>query len=236
MMLEGDFRWMRDHVLAALLSPAAWTFNDPLYGDLEIQPLANGDSVTYQVTAGGDAAATDNHFLAQASAISDTDDPFPVIYDELREHPENTGEILALIPTNVKTAVEGLDAFRPARDPNLQPSSTIDVLVGDLGVQVPGRIIGYHTARVWIAEWPSLPSNYLVALATGGPRPLRMREDPEPELQGFNLVARRDDHPFYESQYVRRAGFGAWNRVGALAYRIGNASYAAPAGYTAPVP
>ena len=236
MMLEGDFRWMRDHVLAALFDNTPWTFTDPLFGDLTIQPLANGDSVTYQISGGGDAPSTDNHYLAQAEAISDTDDPFEEIYEELREHPENSGEIVALIPTNLKAAVQGLDAFRPARDPNLQPGSATDVLIGDLGVQLPGRLIGYHTARVWIAEWPSLPDNYLLALATGGMRALRMREDPEPELQGFNLVARRDDHPFYESQYVRRAGFGAWNRVGALAYRIGDASYAPPAAYDAPLP
>ena len=46
-------------------------------------------------------------------------------------------------------------------------------------------------------------SSYIISLATDGPRALAMREEPEAELQGFKQVARRDDHPFYESQWQR---------------------------------
>ncbi len=108
-------------------------------------------------------------------------------------------------------------------------------MAGSLGAAVPGQVIGYHEARVWIAEWRSLPANYMIAVATEGPRPLAMRQEPEAVLQGFNRVAERNDHPFYESQYLRSAGFGANNRVGALVYRIGNGAYAVPTGYASPL-
>ena len=76
----------------------------------------------------------------------------------------------------------------------------------------------------------------MVAITTGGERPLKMREEDVASLQGFRKVAERNDHPFYESQYLRIAGFGAFNLVGALIYRIGSASYSIPAGYSVPMP
>jgi hypothetical protein len=75
----------------------------------------------------------------------------------------------------------------------------------------------------------------MIATMTDGDRPLARREDPEPELQGFNRVAERDDHPYYESQWLRRIGFGARNRVGAFMVRIGNGTYDEPSGYTPPI-
>ena len=75
----------------------------------------------------------------------------------------------------------------------------------------------------------------MIATMTGGPRPLLMREEMEASLRGFNRVAERNDHPFYESQYLRIAGFGANNRVGALVQRIGNGSYAIPTNYPSPL-
>jgi hypothetical protein len=63
-----------------------------------------------------------------------------------------------------------------------------------------------------------------------------MRQHPEAQLQGFSQVATREDYPFWEAQYVRWAGFGSWNRVGAAVMRIGNASYAIPSNYSSPMP
>lgn len=233
-ILTGDARWVRDHMLAALFADDGWTFGDEAYGDLTIEGLANGDSVTYQIQNGSDAGTTDTHILAQAASIADNANPYDDIYAELMEHPENGGECVALIPTGLKAATEGLTAFKPVSDPNIQSGNSSDVLIGSLGVDVPGMIIGYVN-KVWIVEWKALPAGYIVAATTEGDRPLAMREHPEPSLQGFKRVAERDDYPFYESQYLRLAGFGARNRVGAVAYRIGNASYAVPSGYESPM-
>lgn len=242
MMLGADFRWMRDHILAALFyddgaDDIGWTYNDPNddIGSLNILGLAAGGPQKYNILAGADSGATDDHLLAQANSIADAYNPFPLIYQELMEHPDNGGEVVALVPTNLKSSIEGLATFYPLRDPNLRVGVGETELVGNLGVPVPGEVIGY-VDKVWIVEWRSMVNDYIIAVPTQGPRPLRMREHPEPELQGFRLVAERDDHPFLESQWERHAGFGAWNRVGAVVMRVGNGSYAVPSGYGSPMP
>lgn len=235
-MLTADRRWVRDHILAALFVDGSWTFTDPEKGALTIYGPASGDSTVYQVMSGADGQATDDHILATANAIADVTNPYITIADELREHPENDGEVIALIPTNLRAATEALATFYPQADPNLRSGSGVTELVGSLGAAVPGEIIGYEgTSRTWIAEWRSLPSNYIVAVTSGGERPLAMREYPVASLQGFVRVAERNDHPFYEQQWQRAAGFGAWNRVGAVVMRIGNGTYAVPTGYTSPM-
>jgi hypothetical protein len=233
-MFMADARWVRDHILSALFASATYTFNDPLYGALTIQPLANGDTVTYQVMNGGDVGATETHQFATASAIADAANPFPGIYSELSEHPENGGEVVAFVPSNLVAAIEALATFVPVNDPNITEGTNTTRLTGSLGGSLPGTLRGY-VDKVWIVEWRALPDNYVIATTTDGDRPLAMREDAEPELRGFKQVATRDDHPFYERQYLRRIGFGAWNRVGALVYRFGNGTYAVPANLTPPI-
>jgi hypothetical protein len=234
-LLTADRRWMRDHILAALFANTSWTFTDDEHGSLTIKGLANSDTDTYLIQAGADGGATDTHYLAQAGAIADVTDPFDTIYAELTEHPENSGDVVCLVPTANKAAVEGLAAFHPITDPNLSMGASAVTVTGTLGVQLPGRLLGYHEAKVWLVEWKSLPDNYLVAMTTQGPRALAMRQDATPALQGFTRVAERNDHPWYEAQYLRIAGFGAWNRVGALVYRVGNGSYAVPTNFTSPM-
>ena len=237
-LMSADFRWMRDHILAALFYDGAagggWTYADEQHGNLSVKGLADGDTTAYAVQTGAELGATDDHYLAQAAAIADGTNPYPTIYDDLTEHPENSGEAVALIPTNLKATTEALATFYPFNDPNLRSGLGVTELVGNLGITTPGEVIGY-VDKVWIVEWKSLPDNYIVGATTAGPRAIRMREHPEVELQGFKMIAQRDDHPFYESQWARWAGFGAWNRIGALVYRIGNGSYAAPTNYSSPM-
>jgi hypothetical protein len=234
-LITADKRWMRDRIMAALFTNVNWTFADPEHGDLTVKPLANSDTDTYLIQAGTDAGTTDTHFLAQAGAIADASDPFPTIYTELTEHPENSGDVVVFVPTSNKAAVEALSAFYPMGDSNLRMGAAATVVSGTLNVAMPGTLFGYHEAGVWLAEWKGLPANYLVGTMTSGPRPLAMREEPEPVLRGFNRVAERNDHPFFESQYLRIAGFGTQNRVGAVIQRVGNGAYAIPTNYTAPL-
>lgn len=235
-ILSADVRWVRDHILAALFANTSWTFQDEEHGALTIKGLANGDTDTYQVRIGADDSTTDDHYLAQAAAIDDSNDPFQTIYDELDEHPENAmGEVVALVPTNLKNDIEALSAFLPRPDMNVRRNMSADELVMPFNVETPGDFLGYHSDRVWIAEWKSLPSNYIVATTVGGSKPLGMREEPETELQGFHRAGEISNYPFTEEQWVRIAGFGAWNRVGALVYQIGSGSYSVPSGYTSPM-
>lgn len=226
-LMDADTVWMRDHILAPIFDSAGYTFADPLRGDLSIKGLANSDTETYNVQAGADVGLTESHYLAQAAAIADGSNPFPVIYQEINEHPENSGKVVAFVPTNLKNSIMALSNFHEKQMGYTRPGANTEVLVQTDGLEGPGELIGEESG-VFIREWRSLPDNYILAVSTGGPKPLAMRQEPESSLQGFKKVAERNDHPFYENQYLRVAGFGCWNRVAALVYRIGNASYAMP--------
>lgn len=235
---DGDTRWVFDHILAALFANASYTFYDSdRAGTLTILPLANGDAQSYLVFAGVDAAATDNHLLAQANAIgAGADNPFPTIVTELKEHPENAnGEIIVFVPSTNLAAVQGLATFNPILDPNIQLGANSDRLIGSLNVALPGTLKGYDDAGCWIVEWPRLPSNYLVAVATGGESPIGERIDPTPSLQGFFEMPRNEDMPWYQRSWGRMAGYGAWNRVAAVVLRVGNGTYAVPTGFSVPM-
>lgn len=242
----GDMRWVFDHILAALFLDDGWSYadDDDDVGTLTVEGLANGDSYVYNSFAGGDTGATDTHILAQANTIgSGSDNPYPTIYSELAEHSENgSGPIIAFIPTGLKATTIALGTFNAVRDPNISPGSGSDTLVGSLGVAVPGgdsAILGYEDSKVWIVEYPRMPANYIVAVAAGGTPPLGMREPEVAALRGFAEVPAemdRNPFPFMRRTWIRRAGFGGWNRVGAVAYRIGSGSYAVPTNYTSPMP
>jgi len=236
-MLEADMRWMRDHIIAALVTSASWTFEDDEFGSLTIENLADGGSETFQILSGADQMATDNHLVGWANAINDgADNALVGMYNDLVEHPENGGEVIALVATDLKASILDLDTFYEKSDPNVRLGANTAELVGDLGAAVPGELLGYEVASgAWVVEWKSLPNGYFIGVTTQGEKPLKMRQDPEPELQGFKRVAEREDHPFLESQWLRRAGFGAFNRVGGYVGLVGNGTYSTPSGYSAPL-
>lgn len=233
-LVSADIRWMRDHALAALFANNPWSYIDEQHGSLSIKGLANGDADLYSVARGADQGASDDHYKAQADPIDDLHNPFDADMEELTEHPENGGEVVALVSPDLRASIENLGNFITVADPNIRLGSGQNALVGQLGVPLPGRLLGY-VDKVWVAEWKAMPANTYLMVTTAGEPPLGMREHPEPSLRGFTRAAERDMHPFLESQWERHAGFGAWNRVGALVRRFGNASYSVPSGYAAPL-
>ena len=235
--LTADRKWMADHIVAALTAATSWTFPDEAYGDLTVMPLANGDDQPYLIRSGSAASTTDNHLLAQAADISDAANPFPAVHRELTEHPENGGEratVLCLVASDLIDDIEGLAGFKERFDPDITPGSGTDVLSGQLAAAVPGVVRG-KVNNCWVVEWGSLPSGYLLGTTLEADKPLAQREHPELSLQGFIELPSRSDTPYLERQFQRHAGFGAYNRVGALALRVGNASYATPSGYVSPL-
>lgn len=235
-ILFGDLMWMRDHIFAALFKNASWTFTDEEHGALTVKGLANSDTDTYMIQTGAQSGTTDTHYLAQAGAIADLTDPFPAMYTELTEHPENGGQVIAFIPSSNKAAVQGLTSYYPLSTGFIDPGPNAARLAEALGVAVPGVAFGAHDAGIHLVEWSILPANYIIAVTTQGDRPLAMREDTVSQLQGFNRVAERNDYPYFETQYLRKAGFGAQNRVGAVVQRVGSGSYAIPTGFETPMP
>src|SRR5688572_29223632 len=91
LMLQGDVAWIRRHLLAALMTNTSvgWTFADPIYGNLTIKGLANGDTDLYVNAT--ESPATDDHYYAQSAAIGSGNNPMTTIQTELTEHPDNSG-------------------------------------------------------------------------------------------------------------------------------------------------
>lgn len=231
--LGADADWMKRHLLAAIMDNVAWSYDDDEHGALTIQPLANGDTVTYVKKAG--TTATDDHYLAQAAAIDASNNPFPTIYDELKEHPINAdAQIVSYIPTALKASIRALSTFVEVEDMDIRPGNASDVLTGSIdrgfGDEVLGKVDG-----VWIVEWSILPSEHMLAVARGTREPvLKMRQYPATTLQGF-FQKQRTEGNLETTEFYRFAGFGAFNRVGALVYQVGNATYEIPTAYGAPL-
>lgn len=238
-MYRGDYVWVRDHVLGALFANASYSFRDPTgKGTLTVRGLANSDSTSYYSTTTGSSAA-DTHYLAQAGAISDAANPFPTIRTELTEHPDNGETVVAFVPTALMTATAALADYNALPvNPNLILGADERRLASGLDIVLPPRAAdrGQMDDGTWIVEWPDLPSDIIVAITTDGEKPLARRQFVQPELQGFRPADTREDHPFWEEQWHRWEGYGARNRVGAVVYRVGNASYAVPTNYGVPMP
>lgn len=233
-MLGRDADWMRRHIVASLFDNTTWTFQDEEKGALTVQPLANNDAVTFPRNNG--TLATDNHYYAQAAAIANATNPFPGWKSELREHPGNQGPYVAYIPSNLRASVLDLANFVDAPDPDVELSANTTRLVRAVGRGFGDEVLGYVDG-VHVVEWSFLPDNYGFVVARGATdKALRMRQYPATSLQGFFTESYSPDGNLNSYRFFRYAGFGVYNRVAALAFRIGNAAYAVPTGYTTPLP
>jgi hypothetical protein len=239
-IIDGDRSWVFDHILAALFNNADRTYTDEERGDLTVKPLANGDAQVYQVKSGEFAGATDNHLLFHNAVIADATNPFPTIYQELAEHPENgaigEGRVITFIPSDLKNAVQGLGTFYRPYNPDLTPGSAETILSGQLGVEVPGTPLGMEESGTWVVEWPRLPAGYAVSIATAGEPPIGERVDELESLRGFIEMDSNENFPWYQRNWMRRNGFGAWNRVGAVITKINAGSYTVPTNYATVMP
>lgn len=240
--LQKDADWNIRHMLAAIFDNVAWTYKDLTgangskgLGDVTIQPLANGDAVVYG-RRGNVAPATDNHYLAQEDDIDDTHNPFETIEAELLEHPSNTGNILCCINKSLKADVIALSTFKSVADPNIAYTTT------ETATNVPAvgpgeEVIGYiEGTKCWIVLWEGgMPDDYILA-KMAGKAILKARDHAEAELQGFFPEVANVDGNHFVNRMLRYRGYGVHDRVGACVMRIGNASYAVPTGYDAPLP
>lgn len=236
-MLKADYKWMRRHILAALFTNTSFTFADEEYGNLTVQPLANNDSVKYQKVDG--SYATANHYLAQANAIDDgSDNPFPTIYSRLQSYASNRGlPVITYIHDDQQASIEALTNYVPISDSAIILSANSDQLnvasIPDVGIgeEIIGRV-----DRNWICRCSLMPSGYMLSTVIGGGMPVvHQRNMPQPELQGFFNENASPDGNLSKVSLIRYAGFGVRNRVGAVVTRIGNGTYAAPSGYSAPL-
>ncbi len=234
--LQRDSDWVKRHMLAAIFDNTTWTYDDPDKGNLTIQPLANGDAVTYLKRSG--AAAVDTHHLAQAAAIADATNPFDDIYLDLIEHPVNAGgQVVCYVPTANKAAVEGLAGFTEIGDPDITPGANTATVNGRMDRGWGDEVIG-KVNKCWIVESGILPDNYIVAnVRNGGAPPLWARQYDSPTLQGLIRENHSSNGNLMEERLIRYLGFGSYNRVGAMVYFVGagDTTYDIPTGYAAPL-
>jgi hypothetical protein len=235
--LQADSNWLRRHMLAAVLDDSAYTFSDKTHGDLSIKPLANGDTDQYATRSGG--LSTQDHYLAQANAISDTDNPFPTLYNTLKVYPANAVESakpIVFVASTLVGDIEGLSDLIPYPDWQVNYGAGADVARQDLTrfMSFGDMVIGIIN-RCIVVEWASLPDDYMVAWARGAGPFIKMRQEPEAELQGFYSEIHSPDGNHREYRYLRHAGFGVYNRTAAAVMLIGSANYAVPTGYDAPL-
>jgi hypothetical protein len=228
-----------NHMLAALLTKDSYTWLDRTRlgytgaGSLTIQPLANGDATTYIATQGG-TIATDNHYLGQAAAIADAANPFPSIYNDLKEHLDSGDpDVDVYVPDNLTASIAALTNFVEVADPNIRLASDERQLTAQIPTNFGDLALG-RVDRCNIILWGKLPSNYMLAVVRGNP-PLAMRQYPVGGFQGLFTEDNNVDGNHLETRFLRFCGYGVRNRTSALAYFIGSGTYANPANYTAPL-
>jgi hypothetical protein len=232
-----DMNTVRFEMLKALFNSTAATFVDPINGSLTIERLANGDSVVYPPVLGSETEATDNHYLESnyaATAISDTNNPYITIREELEEHfgASTGGDNIVVFINNAETPeTEDLSDFDAVPDNYVRVGSNTDVPQGL--PTVPGKVIG-RTNGVWVVEWRWMPANYMFGIHLDAPRPLKMRVDPADTGlgTGLQLVARDMQYPIESAHYRHRFGFGCANRLNGVVMELGTGgSYSVPAAY-----
>lgn len=206
---QRDQNTLMRSALRALLRSDTWTFEDPIWGSLAIQPLLNGDGTIPPEYFGTTFAGSHTHYVASAgAAIANAD--FVTIYNHLYEH-GLSGNIVVWIPKNLEASVRALTTFVEVPDPRLQQPTT-----GTYAIVSEAQAIG-RINHMDIVVKPYMPDNYLFAWdKTSGP-PLVERIPDKANLRGLRVVAQERSYPLRNSMWERRFGFGVANRINGVA-------------------
>ncbi len=231
---------VRFELLKTLFYSTQRTWADPIYGNLTLEPLANGDSVVYPPVLGSETEATHAHYLESgyaSSAISDTNNPYATISSELEEHfgAPTGGSNIAVFINNAQVAkTRVLTDFVPVSDFGINPGDDTATVTG-LPAAVPGRVLGrMDGSGVWVIEWRWIPADYMFGIHLDAPRPVMQRIDPADTglPQGLALVGEDGDYPFRTAHYSHRFGFGVGNRLNGVALELGvGGGYTIPTAY-----
>jgi hypothetical protein len=229
-----DAGWMIRRLLASVYTRSEWTYRDDSddIGTLSIKGLANGDTDSYPDLNG--TFAVDDHYSAQAAAIDDVNNPLPAMYSELYEHPFNMEPFVLYAHPTEATAISLLGGFteNPTLNPFIQYGDVTLANGVDDYLGFGNRVMGVCNQFI-IVESRRIPAGYPLGVALGGARPVFIREEPEANLRGLQMVPFVKDSNHAGFDFYRKAGFAPYNRVGVVVRRIGNATYAPPSGYDA---
>lgn len=241
-VVANNVNTVRKQMLKALLNNTQRTFIDPRVGSLAIEPLANGDSVTYPPVLGATADATENHYLesgyASGSIDGATNNPYKTIKDDLEEHFGATqgGDNIVVFINPAQSAITramGASYFTPADDRFITAGQDTARLTG-LPAGVPGVTIG-RASGTFVQEWRFVPAGYMIGIHLDAPKPLVKRIDPAYTNlgDGLQLVFEDDRAPMTSAWWSHRFGFGAGNRLNGVIMELGTGgSYTIPTGYS----
>lgn len=226
--------WVRFHILRALFNNANETYPDEyLARDITVRRLANTDGTIYAPVINSETGADDNHYLVSgyvATAISNTNNPYPVIKAEIEEH-FGPGNIVVFIHSDEQAETEALTAFVGIGDAKIRQPLDQDVIVGAIPTGIPGTVIG-RVSGVWVAVWMNIPTGYMVGLDIDQEPPLTKRVDIPTDIGGrgrLELIAQQTEFPLRESFWRDRHGYGVSNRLSAVVMQ-----HKAPGAYDIP--
>ena len=231
------FNTLRRDIFGALMDNVARTIVDKRVGSITVQPLANGDSVTYPPVVGSGDAATDNHYIETNYApgsISDTNNPFATIRTELGEHfgsKYGESDIVTLINSDALAKAELLTSWYDTPDSGVRYGNDVSLALS--GPNSPGTRVG-RANGVWVSVYDWIPATYMLAIDTAQPKPLIMRVDPEYTglSSGLQLVSEEDKYPFKQYHYRARYGLGVGNRLNGVVLELGTGgTYTVPTAY-----
>lgn len=234
-----DVNTMRHEILYRLMNNTQTSFEDKERGDLLVEPAANGDTVVYPPVEGSESGATDNHYLASgyaATAISNTNNPFPVIRRELEEHfgkPPGYGNVMAFVHEDEMDEIESLGDFTPVDENGIIDGDDVS-----RALNMEGPMVGTLRGRangVWVVEWNWITTGYIGALTLDADGPLKVRRDPGYTGlgRGLQLVSESDKYPLQFNHYRHRFGVGCGNRLNWVAMQLTTGgTYAPPSLYS----
>lgn len=233
-----DRNTYRFEMLRRLFNNTQRTFSDELHGSLAIESLANGDTVTYPPVLGSETEATEDHYYHTgyaAANISDTNNPYATIRDELQEHfgrPEGGSPIVTFINPDEQPETEALTGFVEVEDNWIRPGDDTAVPF-NLPSNVPGTIIG-RVSSCWVSVWDWIPSGYIYGQHLQVDPPLIERVDPaDTNLpRGLTLVAEQERYPLQQSYWEHRFGLGVGNRLNGVFLEFNHSAFSIPTGYT----
>jgi hypothetical protein len=231
--------WVRFNILKALFNNANDTtwYEEAYDRTLTIRRLANTDGTTYAPVMNAETGADDNHYLVStytSASISNTNNPFITLRDEIKEHFGEDVNIVVFINPAQSAIVKTLAAFVEYNDPMLTTGLGEVTIRGSAPSGIPGMVIG-RISNVWVAEWTSVPADYMLAVDVSQPGPLTKRIDAATDVQGrgvLTLIARQTEFPLEEAFWRDRHGYGVSNRLSAAIMQFkASGSYDIPAIY-----
>lgn len=232
-VMSKDARWIMRRVFGAIFTNASWTFKEPGRSDLTVRGLAvTGDGSIYMNYNG--ELTTADHYTGQAAAISNSANPYEANSAILREHPSNTGVLVHYIPSGLMAATAALEGFYPynPNDGLVTFGGLVDTASDMVGqyLRFGNEVMGVVGDGIVVVS-RRLPANYVISMVEGDAAPLVMREEPEAQLQGLQVIPIQRDSNFRTWDFYRKAGFAVRNPIAIAVREISDSSYDIPTNY-----